>query len=101
MLRLATDDPAPCIDECLEQARRARESERSFFQIYVTIADRSPETGPGDAERTWLVRTIEAEGWTLDDVGYVSDVGHDGYVGLVTVTERSIAAIYTFRRDEE
>jgi hypothetical protein len=47
------------------------------------------------------VRAVEAEGWSLDDVGYVGEPLHDGFYGVITTSGKTVAAIYTFRSRED
>ena len=95
MLRLATKNRSRT-NECLAQARAARAAGARFFQIYLSLDDSPVEEWLRADEQTSLVQALEAEGWRLDEIGYVSEPVRDGFYGVIVPSGRTVAAILTF-----
>lgn len=95
VLRLTSKDPRPRTDESVAHAREARERGARFFQLYLPLGDRPLERWLG--EQTPLVRAVEAQGWSLDDIGYVGEPLRDSFYRVVATSGKTVAVIYTFR----
>jgi hypothetical protein len=87
------------LDECLDRARAAREASKKFFQIYFPDDDATPEDlRHGEYETSRAVEALEALGWTLENVGRVSEPPDPAYARIESPATRVVGAIYTFRR---
>lgn len=95
VLRLTTKDRSRT-RECVAQARAAGAAGARFFQIYLSLDDAPVEEWLRADERTALVQALEAEGWRLDEIGYVGEPVRDGFYGVVAPSGRPVAAIFTF-----
>ena len=94
------------------QARTAREAGRKFFQIEIPLEETTlshwlTTQKVARIEATGLLERIEAEGWRLDDVGYVYQVTGSltGRKGMLDdraqeITTGRIVGIYLFRASD-
>lgn len=94
VLLLTSQDPRQRTAESVAQARAARERGARFFQLYLPLGD--PPLERWLDEQAPLVRAVEAEGWSLDDIGYVGEPLRDDFYGVITTSGKTVAAIYTF-----
>jgi hypothetical protein len=62
------------------------------LQVYLPLTEVPPEE-----ERALLVPALEAEGWSLDDVGYVSEPVRDSFYGVIAPSGTTVARIFTFK----
>jgi hypothetical protein len=87
------------LDECLERARAAHDAGTKFFQIYFPDDDATPEDRrQGEYETSRAVEALDALGWTLENIGGVSEPRDPAYARIEYPETRFAGAIYTFRR---
>ena len=87
------------LDECVDRARAARHAGKKFFQIYFSGDDAAQEDlRHADYEASRAVAALEALGWTLENVGRVSEPPDPAYARIESPATRVVGAIYTFRR---
>jgi hypothetical protein len=79
-------------DECVEQARAAREAGKQFFQIYFP----EDEDG-GDFDTSRVIEALEALGWTLENIGQAGEPPDAAYARIESPATKVVGAIYTFR----
>jgi hypothetical protein len=86
------------LDGCLEQARAAREEGKRFFQIYFPDDGTEEDRRQGELETSRMVEALEALGWTLENVGRVTEPPDAAYARIEDPAPKVVGAIYTFRR---
>jgi hypothetical protein len=87
------------LDECVDQARAARDGGKKFFQIYFPDDDATAEDRRhGEYETSRAVEALEPLGWTLENIGQVSEPPDPAYARIERPATRVVGAIYTFRR---